>query len=239
MRRTEEELFISGKWWICEVVQLMWFGFQMIPRTPNLLVSDLRQRQSNAECIIFRRASRPRGTRLTINMRLSEIRSIQFSVHQTSLLLLLLLLLLLKPTTPSPYFISTTDAEQWPQQHSWHTWRIDRMIEDVRRRSACDRCHSQKLRCPKRPGADICERCLKAKAPCAYSPFRQKKPNNSHSKDHIDPKASECRYRNLQNSVPPLDAFPEQAVPDEPHHQHDEYENMGECALLRQVENQY
>lgn len=49
------------------------------------------------------------------------------------------------------------------------------MADDIRRRSACDRCHSQKLRCPRRPGQDICDRCSKARASCAYSPFRQKK----------------------------------------------------------------
>jgi len=58
------------------------------------------------------------------------------------------------------------------------------MVDDIRRRTACDRCHSQKLKCPKRSGADICERCLKAKTSCSYSPFRQKKIEDQHSKDH-------------------------------------------------------
>lgn len=49
------------------------------------------------------------------------------------------------------------------------------MDDDIRRRSACDRCHSQKLRCPKRQGAVVCDRCVKAGASCIYSPFRQKK----------------------------------------------------------------
>ena len=49
------------------------------------------------------------------------------------------------------------------------------MDEDIRRRSACDRCHSQKLRCPKRQGTDTCDRCMKSGASCVYSPFRQKK----------------------------------------------------------------
>lgn len=42
----------------------------------------------------------------------------------------------------------------------------------VRRRLACDRCHSFKLKCP-RPTANsngICARCLKAGAACVYSP---------------------------------------------------------------------
>ncbi|RDL34403.1 uncharacterized protein BP5553_07531 [Venustampulla echinocandica] len=49
------------------------------------------------------------------------------------------------------------------------------MADDIRRRSACDRCHSQKLRCPRRPGEDICDRCSKARTSCIFSPFRQKK----------------------------------------------------------------
>jgi len=50
------------------------------------------------------------------------------------------------------------------------------MAEDIRRRrAACDRCHSQKVRCPKAPSQDICDRCTKARTPCIFSPFRQKK----------------------------------------------------------------
>ena len=49
------------------------------------------------------------------------------------------------------------------------------MNDDIRLRSACDRCHSQKLRCPKRPAAEVCDRCIKSGAPCIFSPFRQKK----------------------------------------------------------------
>ncbi|KAG0647640.1 Isoflavipucine cluster transcription factor [Hyphodiscus hymeniophilus] len=49
------------------------------------------------------------------------------------------------------------------------------MDEDIRLRAACDRCHSQKLRCPKRPGSEVCDRCSKSGALCVYSPFRQKK----------------------------------------------------------------
>lgn len=40
----------------------------------------------------------------------------------------------------------------------------------ARTRLACDRCHSQKLRCPKQPGSAICTRCLKANTSCTYSP---------------------------------------------------------------------
>ncbi|KAF2488577.1 hypothetical protein BU16DRAFT_623328 [Lophium mytilinum] len=37
-------------------------------------------------------------------------------------------------------------------------------------RSACNRCHSQKLRCVRRPGYDICERCSRLKIACRYGP---------------------------------------------------------------------
>ena len=49
------------------------------------------------------------------------------------------------------------------------------MENEIRLRLACDRCHSQKLRCSKRQGANVCDRCAKADAPCLFSPFRQKK----------------------------------------------------------------
>lgn len=44
------------------------------------------------------------------------------------------------------------------------------MSTSSRYRSACDRCHSQKLRCPKQAGSAICSRCQKAGARCAFSP---------------------------------------------------------------------
>jgi len=37
-------------------------------------------------------------------------------------------------------------------------------------RSACDRCHSQKLRCPKRQDKNGCLRCHRAGARCTFSP---------------------------------------------------------------------
>ncbi|KAI0895641.1 hypothetical protein F4806DRAFT_64051 [Annulohypoxylon nitens] len=37
-------------------------------------------------------------------------------------------------------------------------------------RSSCDRCHSQKLKCPKEPGVATCTRCLKAGTSCIFSP---------------------------------------------------------------------
>ncbi|KAI1271621.1 hypothetical protein F5Y07DRAFT_340162 [Xylaria sp. FL0933] len=37
-------------------------------------------------------------------------------------------------------------------------------------RSSCDRCHAQKLKCPKEPGSATCTRCLKAGANCIFSP---------------------------------------------------------------------
>ncbi|KAI1371852.1 hypothetical protein F4677DRAFT_283152 [Hypoxylon crocopeplum] len=37
-------------------------------------------------------------------------------------------------------------------------------------RSSCDRCHSQKLKCPKQPGLASCTRCVKAGTNCVFSP---------------------------------------------------------------------
>ncbi|KAI0450528.1 hypothetical protein F5B21DRAFT_425277 [Xylaria acuta] len=37
-------------------------------------------------------------------------------------------------------------------------------------RSSCDRCHAQKLKCPKEPGSASCSRCLKAGSNCVFSP---------------------------------------------------------------------
>ncbi|KAF4616217.1 hypothetical protein G7Y89_g15189 [Cudoniella acicularis] len=55
------------------------------------------------------------------------------------------------------------------------------MAEEIRLRAACDRCHSQKLRCPRQPGQDVCGRCAKAHRSCVFSPFRQKKlPEGDH-----------------------------------------------------------
>jgi len=39
-----------------------------------------------------------------------------------------------------------------------------------KRRLACDRCHSQKLRCLKRQENESCARCFRAGASCNYSP---------------------------------------------------------------------
>lgn len=44
------------------------------------------------------------------------------------------------------------------------------MPSSVRKRSACDRCHAQKLRCSKQPGYLVCDRCRTARAKCVYSP---------------------------------------------------------------------
>jgi len=40
----------------------------------------------------------------------------------------------------------------------------------VKNRSACDRCHSQKLRCVRKTGQVTCDRCLKLKTICRFSP---------------------------------------------------------------------
>lgn len=44
------------------------------------------------------------------------------------------------------------------------------MPAPVRNRQSCDRCHTQKLKCPKQAGSPICTRCMKAGAVCAFSP---------------------------------------------------------------------
>jgi len=48
--------------------------------------------------------------------------------------------------------------------------------ESLPLRLACDRCHKQKLRCPKRPGVETCDRCAKARTSCVHSPIRRKVP---------------------------------------------------------------
>jgi hypothetical protein len=40
----------------------------------------------------------------------------------------------------------------------------------VRTRQSCDRCHSQKNKCPKQEGSLVCKRCAKAGAVCTFSP---------------------------------------------------------------------
>ncbi|KAL2849716.1 hypothetical protein BJX68DRAFT_94916 [Aspergillus pseudodeflectus] len=37
-------------------------------------------------------------------------------------------------------------------------------------RSACDKCHTQKLRCTRKPGQSRCERCLRLNAECRFAP---------------------------------------------------------------------
>src|SRR5258708_2149542 len=52
---------------------------------------------------------------------------------------------------------------------------MDNEKDTVRLRAACDRCHSQKLKCPRTAGIQKCNRCNKARTSCVFSPFRQKK----------------------------------------------------------------
>lgn len=40
----------------------------------------------------------------------------------------------------------------------------------IRTRQSCDRCHGQKLKCPKRSGSAVCARCEKAGSACVFSP---------------------------------------------------------------------
>ncbi len=48
-----------------------------------------------------------------------------------------------------------------------------------RTRLACDRCHGQKLRCPKEPGIPVCTRCAKAGADCIFSPRTARGPGGT------------------------------------------------------------
>jgi hypothetical protein len=43
----------------------------------------------------------------------------------------------------------------------------------LKRRSACDRCRSQKLRCLRRPGEEICTRCLSTQSRCIFGASRR------------------------------------------------------------------
>lgn len=61
-----------------------------------------------------------------------------------------------------------------------------KMVDEVRLRSACDRCHSHKLRCPKQPDESSCQRCSRARVTCTFSPFRQKKGNSTESDASIN-----------------------------------------------------
>ncbi|CAK7235544.1 hypothetical protein SEUCBS140593_009318 [Sporothrix eucalyptigena] len=45
------------------------------------------------------------------------------------------------------------------------------MVGPVKTRLACDRCHGQKLRCPKQTGSRICTRCERAGVACIFSPI--------------------------------------------------------------------
>ncbi|KAI1475716.1 hypothetical protein K445DRAFT_8195 [Daldinia sp. EC12] len=70
-------------------------------------------------------------------------------------------------------------------------------------RSSCDRCHSQKLKCPKQSDVATCTRCLKAGAVCVFSPAgpstRRALPASSltYSNGDLD--------MNMQFDWPPLD----------------------------------
>ncbi|PGH00866.1 hypothetical protein AJ80_09118 [Polytolypa hystricis UAMH7299] len=44
------------------------------------------------------------------------------------------------------------------------------LVPPKKRRLACDRCSSLKLRCPKVEGNEVCTRCLRASAACIFSP---------------------------------------------------------------------
>jgi hypothetical protein len=80
------------------------------------------------------------------------------------------------------------------------------MSEDndpVRLRTACDRCHSQKLRCPKPAGAEVCDRCRKAGRPCVFSPFRQKK--DSETRNEKDRESMNAQLFHLEEKIDQLE----------------------------------
>ena len=52
-------------------------------------------------------------------------------------------------------------------------------------RTACNRCHGQKLRCIKKPGQTKCERCRKLHTSCRFSP-RAPRSSLKHSEPAID-----------------------------------------------------
>ncbi|KAL1902012.1 hypothetical protein Sste5346_001718 [Sporothrix stenoceras] len=45
------------------------------------------------------------------------------------------------------------------------------MVGPIKTRLACDRCHGQKLRCPKQSGSRVCTRCERAGVACIFSPI--------------------------------------------------------------------
>jgi hypothetical protein len=76
--------------------------------------------------------------------------------------------------TPIPPYLQAIGASAF-HIRSNIALSLNMQTDDIRRRAACDRCHTQKTRCPKRPGEDVCDRCVKTQSPCVFSPFRQKK----------------------------------------------------------------
>src|SRR4051812_3223308 len=71
----------------------------------------------------------------------------------------------------------------------------------VRTRLACDRCHSQKLRCGKEVGSPACTRCTRAGAVCTFSP-----PGRAQHHEHAVSLAPvEASDVNLLNNGPQVD----------------------------------
>lgn len=60
-----------------------------------------------------------------------------------------------------------------PTQYTCIIYKMPRQ-PNPQNRLACDRCHGQKLRCPRQEGQGACQRCLRASATCIFSP-RQKR----------------------------------------------------------------
>ncbi|KAI0853026.1 hypothetical protein F5Y00DRAFT_225177 [Daldinia vernicosa] len=67
-------------------------------------------------------------------------------------------------------------------------------MPDPIQRSACDRCHGQKLRCMRSASGGACIRCTRAKAACTWSPSLR-------SKKGLKPEAMNGLYDDRNNSV--------------------------------------
>lgn len=67
------------------------------------------------------------------------------------------------------------------------------LSDQPRKRAACDRCHSQKLRCLKRQDGSGCARCFKARTACIFSPsLRAARQNPGTERADADTSQTSC-----------------------------------------------
>lgn len=86
-------------------------------------------------------------------------------------------------------------------------------MSDSVTRKACDRCHSQKLSC-KRVGDEGCERCLRVRVSCNWSPSRRhRKPQQPQPQPQQPQKNQDKRH----SKQPPQQSQTEQQQQAEPH----------------------